>query len=186
MKKILMIVVVFVLLISVGTMAQDFEIVGGLTYNTFDGTIEYADGTEDEMRDDLTSGTGFYVGGRYWFSDKLALGGGYDKTGSEDEWVELSIAGPYAEVVFRANEYIDFKGGLASYNFEIKEKLFNSSHKETGLGFLFGACLSYPLQENIALSGGVDYRLLTIEDEEYNEKINFCGFRINGGISLLF
>ncbi|MCG8513485.1 MAG: porin family protein [Halanaerobiales bacterium] len=185
MKKILTMMFVFVLLFSIGTMAQGLDLIGGLTFNTFDGTIDYADGTQDEMRDDLTSGTGFYVGGRFWFSDNLALGGGYDKTGSEDQLVEFSIAGPYAEMVFRANEYIHFKGGLAFYNWEVKEKIFYTSQKETGLGFLFGACLTYPLQESIALSGGVDYRLLTIEDE-YNDKINFSGFRINGGIALLF
>ncbi len=184
MKKILTMMFVFVLLFSIGTIAQDLELIGGLTFNTFDGTIQLGGGYEAEVRDDLKNGPGFYAGGRYWLSNKLAIGAGYDQAGSEDEISALSIAGPYAELVFRANKHIKLKGGLAFYTMEA-EYLGVKIGEGTGTGLLFGGYISGPLLENVSLSAGLDYRVLTIEDD-YKDIWNFSGLKFNGGITLAF
>lgn len=216
MRKILILASLFILVLSLGVSAEKFafdaeklEFVGGLTYNNFaivttvDGEEDKPDEAEKQIKDELENGLGFYAGLRYPLQENIALGVGLDRAASsakkDDVEVEQSILGPYAEVVYQVNEFIDLSAALAYYQFVTNEKEIDETEvKGNGIGFLVGGSYEYPLQEGLALKGSVGYRMATIDLKELtvNDKtvdisdqkaeVDLSGFRVSAGISYSF
>ena len=211
MRKILILASLFILVLSWGVSAEKFafdaeklDFVGGLTYNIF-ANKETADDKEitKEFKE-LDNGIGFYAGLRYPLQENIALGIGLDRAAGSAKKdkiaVDRSILGPYAEVVYQVNEFIDVSAALAYY-------LYDSTRTEdtdkiewagNGIGFLVGGSYEYPLQDGFALKGSVGYRMANIDITEKTEndkkedisaekrKIDLSGFRVSAGISYSF
>lgn len=226
MRKILILASLFILVLSLGVSAEKFafdaeklDFVGGLTYNNFalkttvDGEEDKAETEEEKkMEDELANGIGFYAGLRYPLLENIALGVGVDRAASsgsvsiKDGSIEMdqSILGPYAEVVYQVNEFIDVSAALAYYQYvaDTKTTVLTDTNelevKGSGIGFLVGGSYEYPLQDGFALKGSVGYRMANIDLKETTEndktedisdqkvKIDLSGFRVSAGISYSF
>lgn len=210
MKKLTVLMVLSALLVfTVGASAQDIatenmKFVGGVTYNTFDGTAS-ADGQEDEdltKGNDLGSGFGFYVGGQYWLNNQMGIEAGYDVAKSSDsegsETVDNTVKGPYGKVVYKLNDMIMLNGGLAYYSNEVEASDDTTSVKMfegSGIGFLFGGDYKYPVNEKMSVVGSANYRIANLDVDKImgssdfdteNPKINMSGLSISGGVSYKF
>lgn len=199
--------------------AEDFDVVGGFTYNTFNLSVTQDGETiieSDDVEDDLQSGMGFFIGGRYWVKDDIAVGIGYDTASSNDEEEQtyegitgdyerdISLSGPYAEVVYSLNESINLNAAVASYSYDLKVKFADfdreTVEKGSGLGFIIGGELDYSINEDFAVVGGVNYRMadLGVDESQSTEtgelvdvsdekvKIDMSGMRANIGVSYSF
>ena len=210
MKKLTFLLVLFVLLFfTIGVSAQDaanenMKIVGGVTYNTFDGTIS-ADGMEDQdltENNTLGSGFGFYVGGQYFLSGSIGIEAGYDVAKSSDsennETVDNSVKGPYSKIIFNINDNVMLNGGIAYYSNEIEVSTDTASmmlYEGSGIGFLLGGELNFPLNDKISLIGSGNYRFANLNLDKVlgssdfvveNPKINMSGFSLRSGVSFKF
>ena len=207
MKKLTVLMVLSALLFfTIGASAQDnatenMKTVGGVTYNTFDGTW-FLDGEEagDNFEDtDLESGFGFYVGGQYWLSDQIGIEAGYDVAKSSDDdfegsEVDINLSGPYGKGVYKVNEMISLNGGLAYYSFTMDQSYqwYNVEWKGNGIGFLLGGEMTYPISDKISLIGSGNYRLANIDIDKYKEQdvedteLNMSGLSLRAGISYNF
>lgn len=211
MRKILILASLFILVLSLGVSAEKFafdaeklDFVGGLTYNIF-ANEETKDGKEEPKEfEDLDNGIGFYAGLRYPLQENIALGVGLDRAAGSAKKdkieEERSILGPYAEVVYQVNEFIDVSAALAYYLYDSTrtEDTNKTEFTGNGIGFLVGGSYEYPLQDGFALKGSVGYRMATIDLKERTaddkteditaekRKIDLSGFRVSAGISYSF
>jgi len=172
---------------SPAVFAGNLEAVGGMTFNTFDLTL--SEGGEDGTMGlkDVGNGNGMYVGGRYWLGDKLALGLGYDSLKSQPSFrmendpdyyelgLKLDMSGLYGEVVYQLTDYIKVKGALANYNMTAKyyEDEYSPADvaeeeiaKGSGMGYIFGGEMSYPLKGNLSLNSVLGYRTASLKLDE--------------------
>ena len=192
MKKLTVLLVLAVLLVfTMGTSAQEFsaeniKFVGGITYNTYDGTVTMGDITE---KNDVDAGLGFYLGGQYWINPEMAVELGYDRANGKIE-DKFTISGFYGKFVYNVNKMFDIKGGLARYGMEVDNSPENTSGK--GLGILIGGDYKYPINEGMSLMGSANYRMLEIDIDDTesngggNLSINMSGFSIGGGVCIKY
>ncbi len=188
MKKLVLLLMCLALVIaSPAVLAGDFEGVGGMTFNTFDVEHKYPDGYVEGM-EDYIHGNGMYVGGRYWFNDKLAAGLGYDYINTqpcyyyeyesyENEYgMKMDLQGLYGELVYKLTDHINIKGALANYTFtgkyysEESTPLYYDESEEfegSGMGYLFGAEMNYPLTDSLELNSMLGYRSVSLDMEEF-------------------
>ena len=189
MKKvciIMVLVIIFGLSHGAVSSAEDMEVVGNVTYNTFDLTVSTEEGDfVNSYPDDLESGFGFQGGIRYWINSMFGFEGGLDYAGSstsgtiynffeEDEYLDvnisLSILGPYGRGVFKLTDNINIMGGLAYYFGTDELNFINIAYdrevKGASLGGLFGAEFVSPVAENIEITGGLNYRIVDMPWEE--------------------
>lgn len=72
------------IILMTGTVSAQFEVVGGVTYNTY--SIKWAGLPANLSGVEFNSGLGAYAGAQYWISDSLAIGAQFDYlTGSGKE-----------------------------------------------------------------------------------------------------
>lgn len=189
MKKLTVLLVLAVMLVfTMGASAQEFSVenmkfVGGVTYNTYDGTFTSGDLTE---KNDVDPGLGFYLGGQYWFNPEMAAEIGYDRANGKIE-DKFTISGFYAKFVYNVNKMFDVKAGIARYGMEVDNSPENTSGK--GLGFLIGGDYKYPMDEGMSLVGSVNYRMLDIEIDDSGEtdmKVDMSGLSISGGVCIKY
>jgi len=195
MKKLTFLLVLAVVLVfTMGTSAQEFSVenmkfVGGLTYNTYDGTVTENDETlPDFDQPEVKEGYGFFLGGQYWFDPQMAVELGYDMANSEVDEDAASISGFYAKFVYNANKIFNIKGGFGSYSMEVDD--INETNGN-GLGILIGGEYKYPINEGMSVVGTANYRMLEIDiedtmEEEADSAINMSGFSIGGGVCVKF
>jgi hypothetical protein len=141
-KPLILFLFMTLLFISQNTFAQDIEVVGKLTYNTFD-LKQYVNGEEvsiynDEVaainfRNQAKEGKGYYFGLIYWFNNKWGIEGGFDRADSTYDGIcpqetvdslefnadqEIStqeLYGPYLGVVYSVNQTFKIKAGVLKY-----------------------------------------------------------------------
>lgn len=211
MRKILILVSLMIFVIGFGVSAEKFDFVGGLTYNSFDMNMDAEIiGLDLNFEFDEKKDMGFYAGLRYALQDNIALGVGLDKAGSfEENDVEQSILGPYAEVVYKLNECIDLRAAVAFYQYDMdfdmyfRDKTYEAGFEGDDVGFIFGGGYQYPIQENLSFNASLDYRILNINVENVdieiidnvdvpidvsfiNTALNLNGFRLGAGIMYSF
>ena len=211
MRKILILASLFILVLSLGVSAEKFafdaeklDFVGGLTYNNFANKETEDDKEITKEFKELDNGIGFYAGLRYPLQENIALGVGLDRAAGSAKKdkiaVDRSILGPYAEVVYQVNEFIDVSAALAYYLYDSTrtEDTDKTECTGNGIGFLVGGSYEYPLQDGFALKGSVGYRMATIDLKEETaddktedisaekRKIDLSGFRVSAGISYSF
>ncbi|MFW6035896.1 MAG: outer membrane beta-barrel protein [Halothermotrichaceae bacterium] len=233
-------ILVFILLFSTAVYAGEFEAVGGVTSNNFDSEITFE--PEILLPDEIVtvelgrlSGYGYYVGGRYIFDNNFGLGIGYDYASAPlnlygsyeaaqasnndvnaelDLGFESELSGPYAEVVYKLNDYITFSGALAWYDFtntvsagltindsDIIEPGDMVLFKGDGTGYLLGAELNYPVVDDWNIISNAGYRIADIDINEVNTgdfdndnfqdidedvSLKMQGFKFGAGISYQF
>lgn len=211
-KLVYMVLTLVLVLSSTTTFAADqgdVEAVGGVTYNTFNGEMTVDGIKQEELRDELKSGMGFYAGGRYWLSDWLGIEAGYDQAGSSySEYDEdfksnveynLGVAGPYGKLNIEVvDEMLALNAGIVSYSLtgDVTANNVTATFFEgSGIGFLAGADLSIPVNDNLSLTAGANYRLADLGvDKVYGEsvpdtvdaKLNMSGLRGNIGLTAKF
>ncbi len=141
-KRVTLLVLVSLLVISVGVSAQDFEFVGGVTYSTFALTdtneyIDYMNSNLDEAEEDdpdaeiskmdkMDSAIGFFAGVQKKINEEVTVGGQYER---------------YS---------LDSNGSLELDPIEASIGL------KLNLNALVGT-VSYKVNDNFALNGGVGY-----------------------------
>jgi|GEM_PF-2982665 len=141
-KPLILFLFMTLLFISQGIFAQDIEIVGKLTYNTFD-LKQYVNGkeipiytdkeTEENFKDQAKEGKGYYLGLIYWFNNKWGVEGGFDRADStydgacpqetvntldfnvNREITTQKLYGPYLGVVYSINRIFKLKAGVLQY-----------------------------------------------------------------------
>ena len=210
MKKLTVLITLSALLIfTMGAAAQDvsmedMKMVGGVSYNTFDSTFSADSMDDDELSVD--GGLGFYIGGQYWFNEDMAVEAGYDFAKSSTDQSDVSnglsatddvdntLKGPYGKFVYNVNEMVNLNGGLAYYSNKLEDD--DTILEANGVGFLVGADVNYPINEQISFVGSGNYRMAKLDVDEdkgilknntlNNPEIDMSGFRISGGISYKF
>src|SRR5690554_4690580 len=175
------------LVFTSSALAGDFEVVGGLNYNTFDLGVTVDGEVNDDLEfdDALKSGTGFYGGVLYWINDSFAVGAAYETANSSckmDEFndspnaVEFAnkLSGPAVTVVYKLNDMFSLEGGIASYSQDLNftteisgEDVSGAYFKSSGLAYLVGGKFNYPVKDNISITGNLGYRIanLTVNEE---------------------
>ncbi|MTI59486.1 MAG: porin family protein [Firmicutes bacterium] len=151
--------------------------------------------------DKIDSGSGFYLGGRLPINENIKIGGYYEYFNADTEGkvksldfdeeikieMEIPVNGLVGIASYNINDYLAVNGGLGYYFGEIEIKTGPFSIMKTdlnGLGFKLGTDLNYPLNEKISIIGAANYRILTLEaDDYYDDDIDFNGFEFKGGIS---
>lgn len=153
--------------------------------------------------DKIDSASGFYLGGRLPINEKVKIGGYYEYFNADsegkvkyldfDEEIKLKMEIPVNGLVgiasYNINDYLAVNGGLGYYFGEIEIKTGSLSIMKTdlnGLGFKLGTDLNFPLSEKISIIGAANYRILTLEADDFDEDINFNGLEFKGGISCKF
>lgn len=148
-KKYLFLTLALILIFSTGAFAKGLEFVGGVTYNSFEPEAKI---TNNDYEGSITigfdgqDGTGYFIGGRYWFSEKLGVGLGYDVANSKSSFnykiddgldylkivlkEEAELAGPYAEILYKVNNVLTFSGAIVNYNLVVD----GSSYYEESYG----------------------------------------------------
>lgn len=113
------------IILMTGTVSAQFEVVGGVTYNTY--SIKWAGLAANLSGVEFNSGLGAYAGAQYWISDSLAIGAQFDYlTGSGKE-------------TFRE---MDWDGDLINETYEIKA---------TGTGYLATVTMNLLSNERITV-----------------------------------
>jgi len=182
MKKLTVLLVLAVLLVfTMGTSAQEFsaenmKFVGGLTYNTYDGTFE------NSPDYDVDNGLGFYLAGQYWFDTEMAVEMGYDRAMSKVANHDASLSGLYGKFVYTVNPMMHLKGGLAYYGFKADSSLVDDGK---GIGFLIGGDYKYPMDEGMSLVGSANYRMANM-DLDNDVELDMSGFNISGGVCIKY
>ncbi len=175
------------------------------------------------------SGQGYYVGGRYWFNDVLACGFGYENVNSdyyvnftlndldifippflmyEDLNGELELgananfSGPYAELVYKVNDFLRLNGSAGKYAytldgyFEIEDEngkieLLSGD----GYGYIVGAEMEYPFKNDFSFIASAGYRFMNFSMDKIGEEkipeevkidLGVKGLRFGAGISYSF
>ena len=209
MKKLTVLITLSALLIfTMGAAAQDvsmedMKMVGGVSYNTFDSN--FSDKTIDDFEIGLDGGLGFYIGGQYWFNEDMAVEAGYDFAKSSTDQsdikqfpvnndVDNTLKGPYGKFVYNVNEMVNLNGGLAYYSNKLEDD--DTILEANGVGFLVGADVNYPINEQISFVGSGNYRMAKLDVDKDEGKIagqsfdgpeiDMSGLRISGGISYKF
>ena len=186
-KLVLLLMCLSLVMVSPAVLAGNMEAVGGMTVNTFDLTMSEEEVAGSQKINDVGHGNGLYIGGRYWFSDKMAAGIGYDYITSNpnmryeelpyyDEFgVKIDMKGLYGEVVYQLTDYIKLKGDLANYNMTAdyyeEENVLASEEDEitgSGMGYIIGGEMNYPIKDDLSLNSSLGYRTasLTIDEPE--------------------
>ena len=182
MKKLTVLLVLAMFLVfSVGASAQDYSVenmkfLGGVTYNTYDGTFS------DNSTDTVDNGLGFYLGGQYWFDSEMAVEMGYDRAMSEVAGDSASLSGIYGKFVYTVNPMMHLKGGLAYYGFKADS---NSVDDGSGLGILIGGDYKYPIDKGMSLVGSANYRMANM-DLDNNVELDMSGFSVSGGVCIKY
>ena len=190
MKKFLSLSLVFLLAFTYEVSAQEIplekiDFVGGITYNTFDGTyVENGAIYDDEYN--INNGIGMHIGGKYWLNKMNAIETGFDMTRSFGDTTKLN--GPYALFIRKPYDFLSLKGGLAYYSMSFADEATYGN----GLGYLLGGSHHYSLDDKLSVLVSVDYRIAYIDIKKrygtdmIDTYLNMSGFRISGGASLKF
>lgn len=187
-----------------GVEARDYvELVGGLTRNNFAFDISrngetILDGSD--VINDLKSGPGIYLGGRYWVNEKSGLELGLDMASSINEVNEYSsdtvfLGGGYGSYVYKAQDNLNLKIGAARYIYEYMPYSYDNQLGD-GFGLLFDGEI-YSRHSFVTLKGNLGYRFSEIDvtqvegedgyvDIEEDISINMSGLRLGAGISVVF
>ncbi len=208
-KLVLLLVLVFVLTVSMGASAGDFELVGGITQNIISikstNLMVPAATAGSTTIGNVYSGYGYYGGARYWFSPKLAAGVGYDCWGGNffikeelgSEWYKntdyLKLNGYYGELVYRLNKMFNISGALYSYNCVWggleQDSSGNSDDtildETTGYGYGVKGEFNYPLFKSLSLLASAGYKSANF-DELDGAKAKVYGFTGSLGLSFGF
>ena len=197
MKKTILLLVIFSLIVlSFSVSAKNINFVGGYTSNSL--TPEYTaqfTNTQLKLSSEAVSGNGFYFGGRYFINQKLGFGLGYDHVIAplgisldlSDNCNQLllninndsKISGPYGEIVYRINKYINLNGAVAYYNYindlSYDVTISGNNHNDNGdlakgegYGYIIGSELNYPFHKNWSLVSSLGYRTTTIDINKIN------------------
>jgi outer membrane protein W len=178
MKKILILIVVFISLIVFSANAQ---INVGATVGLQIPTGSMADG--------LKTGFGFDLLGKYMLNENLAVGVdlGWARFGTDDLGIEEDVkaSGQFipitalAEYHFGTGKVKPFVGAdLGLYIFKIKASYqgISASTSESHFGFAPLAGIEYDIKDNLAFTANLKYNFILIEED------NGSYFGINAGI----
>ncbi|WP_018249444.1 hypothetical protein [Orenia marismortui] len=177
-KLIILFIFVTLLFISQNTFAKNFEVIGKLTYNTFD-LIKYSKGkeisiyndkeTEESFRDQAEKGSGYYLGLIYWFNEKWGVEGGFDLAEStydgtcpketantlafdvDREITTQKLYGPYFGLAYSINEIFRLKAGILRYYLKQDDTFKNNG--QTMLSSTIAECKG----KGALLGGEVNY-----------------------------
>lgn len=196
MKKMMLLLLITILVFALSLTVsandlEDIEAVGGITYNLF--TSEDFEDIGEEF--DVESGIGFYAGGRYWFTDILGVEAGLDYATSSDSTTEEGITidfsqrimGPYAKLAIKPIDQIVLKGGPTYYSgkVEVDSPFLSDDNRGSGLGFMLGAVLDYPIDNYLMVTGNADYRIAEISYDDADD-FDVSGVSLGIGISYQF
>lgn len=164
---------------------------------------------------ELKGSFGFYAGGLLPVTEKFKIGGYYERFNLKTEGgyhlpivnagekykLQIPVNGVVGTVKINLTDYLAINGAIGYYFgemtaevrvYEFGSDLINQRSKEelNGIGYKFGADINYPVNENINIFGGADYRILSVglkdEDVPKEDKLNLDGYVIRGGISYSF
>ncbi|WP_018250209.1 outer membrane protein [Orenia marismortui] len=193
MKRITLLVLMMVLLGSVVVEAQNeagtFEIVGGAKVAKLDYTLKIngsqIDWTEDSQAviDDLSKPAGFYLGGIYWLDNNKGIELGASllessfsgKIDGEEVEKRDQFLGFYGKYNYRINQYFKLNAGLTYSSFKEEDKIaaknFDQVVEEgSGFGLNAGGGMTFPITENLVITGELTYSLLNIMiDKSYDQ-----------------
>lgn len=170
--------------------------------------------------DEINSGFGLYVGGLLPLNRNFKIGGYYERLNFSSEGnlksplinreeIEVSIGLPVNGVVGTAvlniNDFISLNGGVGYYfggyntrltcfengiEVEVPNLTLDETVDVSGIGFNFGANIDYPINEQMSIIGGANYRILSLapkdEDKYGDNEIDLDGFEFRGGIAYKF
>ncbi|WP_018249534.1 outer membrane beta-barrel protein [Orenia marismortui] len=182
-KLILTILVTLILGMTINVSAANYkdelEGYGGLSYYTFD---------EDKVGED--SSVGFFTGIRKWNSDKLAFGAEFNYTSYDFEAVEydgfyglyyynvdVSLIGLLGTLTYKLSDNISLNGALGYYSYDVDSYELDSD-SESDLGIKFGIETAMPLSTNMDFVGKISYRVLEIEDADFDGLELSTGFTV--------
>jgi len=145
--------------------AQEVEINGDLLGGVFYTTL-----ADDDIEDDMQSGMGFYLGGRYHYNEEISVIGQFERfttSQTEDDFTAtLSINGLVGSGAFNISEAAEIaevdiygRAGIGYYfgQIGIEEVSFDL---ENSLGFKFGAGVEYEVIPGLHVAGNANYRIL--------------------------
>ena len=176
-----------------------FEFYGGVTRNTINATFS---GGGLDSTEWSSSGVGWHVGGRYWFSSQFAAGLMVDSFGLKESVTlpivgkvetDLSATGYVAvadyQVAARDTWRVLLEAGVGSYNGRFK--LWGSPEEKTksAVGFLVGARLDAELTEHLSLEAVANYRSFSADLDKSStgyKKVDVNGFAIGVGLVYSF
>ncbi len=220
MRKFVLLLMCLVLVLATPVvLAGSFEAVGGVTFNTVDIEQKCEDGEIYGIKNQF-NGNGLYAGGRYWFSDKMAAGLGYDYVKlqpnfyrendymTDEDGTKMDLKGFYGELVYKMTDYVKVKGALANYNFSAKyydegtgmsSEYYDESEEYTGsgMGYLIGAEMFYPVTDSLTLTSELSYRTVSINMDDFIyfigpryeptiESTDLKGLRLSVGLNYAF
>lgn len=187
---------VFIPFLSLNVQAQesniDGDLLGGLYYTTL---------ADEDMDENMDSGFGFYLGGKYNISPKMNIIGQFERFSisntENDVTSKLSVSGMVVNGEYNLNDIIDLekmnvygRGGVGYYFGESGNDII-SINLENSLGFKLGAGVDYKLDSGIKITGNANYRILETKlegdwGELADNDINLSGFEIGAGVSYSF
>lgn len=178
MKRLsVLLALVLVLSFAAGASAQDLEFFGGVTYNTYAGTL---DGNEVS---EWKSGVGFFGEGIYWIKEDYGIGFLCEyfttEKDSYDAWVKIFT--PYASLVYRMNDQLRLRAAIGYNNIQYYNGT-TPGDKGSGIGFRLGGEFDIPLNTQFNLKGVADYRYAKPEVDG-GPAIDMSGFSVGLGIS---
>ena len=216
MKKLTVLITLsFLLVLTMGVSAQEvsmenMKMVGGVSYNTFDGTIS-VEGSQDENifeDNDLDSGFGFYVGGKYNIQGNIDFVGQYERYFINDSWTDNqsgntidyninlnSLVGLFSYDFMPTNNInVSLLGGPGYYFGEISTSVKEIDYDviadfKSSIGYKLGAEVEHRLKKNLNLNANGFYRDLEMEiaGQDYEtDKIDFSGFEFSVGLNYKF
>ncbi len=180
-KRITLLVLVALLALSVGVSAQDYEFVGGVTYNSFNGDVTLSGVKVAELIDDFKSAIGFYGGVSYWVNDQMAVGGGLDYAAKSADGASLKLFGPYGNVTYKLNEQFNLNAGIAAYTLTTEDDYGKA--EVSSMGFLLGGQYNQPIKEDMTFTADLGYRIAKFKDVT---EVNMSGLRLSGGLVFEF
>ena len=159
-----------------------FEFDGGVTYNNYlykkydigQGGAELDN--DYFIREDLHSGTGYYLEAVYWLNSEFALGLGVQKNKMEAEWetesshyYESTLDTYYTSLKYRLEDNVKLYFDLNYNNYNEYYSIADFStdiKKGAGLGVMIGTEINYSIYQNFDLRLQTGYYLADIEIEE--------------------
>ena len=175
--------------------AQEVDIDGDLLGGVFYTTL-----ADDDIEDEMQSGMGFYLGGRYHYNEEISVIGQFERfTTSQTEdniTAILSINGLVGSGAFNISEAAEIaevdiygRAGIGYYfgQIGIEEVSFDL---ESSLGFKFGAGVEYEVIPGLHLAGNANYRILETGLEgdwgDVDDTVDLSGIEIGVGMSFAF
>ena len=90
--------------------------------------------------------------------------------------MQIPVNGVVGTVKINLTDYLAINGAIGYYfgemtaeerDYEFGSDLINQRSKEelNGIGYKFGADINYPVNENINIFGGADYRILSVRSK---------------------